>query len=238
MKNIIRKTKIEKRIAIIILMILMFILLYDVGINAKRLLDCRMSIDKENILQYVEFVGPVSDINKENVEKVLQEEVSEEALNFIINSGGAIKVVYSEERNVRDYLNEAYGFSLPKTSYGIDGITIPYRDPLGNLCKTDVVIYANGILIGELGHELGHVYDLSHNILSEQDEFMKKIYNNRSIISKKAMSQAVAYRDYYESNPKEYFAELYKRYCRGDFKEGVNEETDTVLEYFNSLELQ
>ena len=234
----IRKTKVERKIAIIILLILGFIGLYDVGINLKRIADYSISVDKENILQYVEFVGPVSDMNRDWIEKVLQEQVSDEAINYIVNSGGKLRIVYCEDKDITDYFNETYNMNVIQTVGYWDGVTVPYSDPLGNLCWTDVVVQCHDMGIGELAHELGHVYDLSHGTLSEQEEFIEKIYNNKEVFSEKVMSQAKKNREHYESNPKEYFAELYKRYCRGDFKKGYNAEMDTVVEYFDSLELK
>lgn len=221
-------------VVITIITAITVVIIYNIGINFNRVINCKASVDKENILQYVEFVGEVSEINKTSVEKMLLEEVSEEALSYVINSGGKIVVVYNENRDVREYINETYNFSIPKSKYGIDGITIPYRDIFGNLVKTDVVVYCNGILVGDLGHEMGHVYDLTHGNMSKTNEF-NEIYNNKENISKKAMYYVNDSISYLESTPQEYFAELYKRYCRGEFKKGTNDETDSVIEYFERI---
>jgi len=225
----------KKRVVITIITGITLLLLYNIGVNIKRVWDYKTNIDKENILQYVEFIGEVSDINKERVKKVMQEQVSDEALNYIVNSGGKIRIVYCEDKDITDYFNKNYNMNVFNTVGNWDGVTVPFNDIFGNLRWADVVVQCNDMGIGELAHELGHVYDISHNDLAEQKEFIEKIYNKRSTISEKVMSGATMYRDYYESSPKEYFAELYKRYNRGDFKKGINEEMDTVIEYFESL---
>ena len=222
------------KVAKILVVICIGILVWNVGVNVKRVHDYSTDVDKSNVLEYVTFVGPVSDINKERVAEALETQVFDAALNYVVNSGGKIVVVFSKDASVREYLNETYDLGLFKTEYGISGITIPYRDPFGNICKVEVVVYASEMGIGDLAHEMGHVYDVSHNFISMEDEFMK-LYENRANISEKANSQAPAFRDYYESSPKEFFAEFCKRYIKGQFKRGKNAETDMVLDYFESL---
>lgn len=226
--------KILKNVFVVLGVICIGILVWNVGVNVKRVHDYSTDVDKSNVLEYVTFVGPVSDINKERIAEALQTQVFDSALNYVVNSGGDIIIVYNENADVREYLNERYNFSLPKTEYSLDGVTAPYRDVFGNLHKVDVIVNANDMWIGDIGHEMGHVYDVSHNYISMEDEFMK-LYENRSNISEKANSQAPAFRDYYESSPKEFFAEFCKRYIKGQFKRGKNAETDMVLDYFESL---
>lgn len=229
-----RGKKILKWTVIVCIFTVVMVAVYSLGVNLKRMHDYSKDVDKSNVLEYVTFVGPVSDINKERVAEVLETQVFDASLNYVVNSGGKIVVVYSEDASVREYLNETYDLGLFKTEYGISGTTIPYRDKLGNLHKVDVFIYASDMGIGELGHEMGHVYDVSHNYISADDEFMK-LYENKENISSKANGQAPAFRDYYESNEREYFAEFCKRYLKGQFKRGKNVETDMVLDYFESL---
>lgn len=228
-----KKEKLVK-VAKILGVICIGILVWNVGVNIKRVHDYSTDVDKSNVLEYVTFVGPVSDINKERVAEALETQVFDAALNYVVNSGGEIVVVYNEDANIMGYLNETYNYNLPETEYSLDGVTMPIRDIFGNLIKANVIVNASDMWIGDLAHEMGHVYDVSHNFISMEDEFMK-LYENRVNISEKANSQAPAFRDYYESSPKEFFAEFCKRYIKGQFKRGKNAETDMVLDYFESL---
>lgn len=229
-----RRKKIFKWTVSIIILTLILFAVYVIGVNLKRIHDYSTDVDKSNVLEYVTFVGPVSDINKERVAEVLETQVFDSALNYVVNSGGKIVVVYSKDASVREYLNETYNLGLIDDGYGLSGTTAPYKDKLGLIHKVDVFIYASEMGIGDLAHEMGHVYDVSHNYISADDEFMK-LYENKESISSKANGQATAFRDYYESNEREYFAEFCKRYIKGQFKRGKNAETDMVLDYFESL---
>lgn len=229
-----KKKKLVK-VAKILVVICTCLLIWNVGVNIKRIHDYSTDVDKSNVLEYVTFVGPVSDINKERVAEALETQVFDSALNYVVNSGGKIVVVYDEDASVTNYLNETYDYGLvDEGGYGLDGVTIPFRDIFGNLLKVNVIVNASDMWIGDIAHEMGHVYDVSHNYLSSKDEFMK-LYDNRANISEKANSQAPAFRDYYESSEKEFFAEFCKRYIKGQFKRGKNAETDMVLDYFESL---
>ena len=229
-----RGKKILKWVVISCILTVVLVAVYVLGVNLKRIHDYSTDVDKSNVLEYVTFVGQVSDINKERVAEVLETQVFDASLNYVVNSGGKIVVVYSEDASVREYLNETYDLGLINTGYGLSGTTIPYRDIFGLVHKVDVFVYASDMGIGDLGHEMGHVYDVSHNYISADDEFME-LYKNRENISEKANGQATAFRDYYESNEREYFAEFCKRYLKGQFKRGKNTETDMVLDYFESL---
>ena len=229
-----KSTKIIKIIKTLFILVIVFSIMWELYVEIRQSIDCSRATDKVNVLQYIEFVGDVGDKTKENIERILKNEVPDEALNYLINGSGKIVIVYNENRDVTDYLNENYGFNLPKTDVYISGTNIPYHDLIGNLVKIDVVIATNNLFNEEIGHELAHTYDLIKGNLSDKSDFME-IYNNRENVSKKVLSQAVIYRDYYESKPTEYFAELCKRYMRGDFRKGYNDEMDMVIDYFDKL---
>lgn len=227
-----------KRIVVIILILLSLCMIWSAAINIKRIIDLSINIDRENLLEYVIFDGEISDWQKNQIENML-EKVDSESLNYIVNSGGKIIVTYNKQMDVRKYLDQHYGYDLMKTTFTkIQGVTIPYRDIFGNLYKVDVVIACGDIAIGELIHEFGHVYDITHGNVSKKPEF-QEIYNNRENINNTVLYQVHMYIDYYSSNKQEYFAELYKQYLRGKFETGKkSEEKEYLIEYFDGLSLQ
>ena len=230
--------KAVKRIVVIILILLSLFLIWTAGIRLKKYMDLNTDIDRENILEHITFDEEISDSQRNHIKGFLQR-VDKQSLNFVVNSGGKIVVIFNEDLDIREYLDQHYGYNLMETTYNkIQGVTVPYGDIFGNVYKADVIIACDYVVIGEIIHEFGHVYDITHGDISSTPEF-QEIYNNRENINKTVLKQVITSKDYISSTSREYFAELYKQYSRGKFCiAGHSEEKDYLIEYFDSLSIQ
>lgn len=197
---------------------------YQAGDNQTKIY-CQQQVSVENweIRGKIVTSGVVSDETIDKVVSIIQNDVSQEAWNYLNNSGG--KLVIVEGSNIRGYITENYAVdtSVLEDDAEIFGYCPKFINDVGDLEKVDVVVASE--CLGSLQHEFCHVLDYSHNY-SNSKEF-QKIYQRVESIGNMIFSTEGEV-DYYSSNEAEFFAETAKRYVNGDII-GVDAELEAFM---------
>lgn len=195
--------------------------------------NCAVQVSAENweIKSHILTSGNIEDDTIEKICSIIQEQVPDEAWNYLCNSGGKLVVV--EGNDVKDYVFANYNCSTKdkteeEVRKALEGKTIkgycPYfKDKFGVLEKTDVIIAED--CLDSLLHEFCHVLDYSHDY-SKSEEF-KEIYKRADeIVDKLSMDKDD--KKYYSSSETEFFAEMSARYIENSLQ-GVDTELENYL---------
>ena len=184
--------------------------------------NCNCYVDKALVLDYTNIIGDVSDESISEYVDIVKTQVPQEAFNYLINSGGRINLVDSDD--VSGYGEEEVVAYAPE-SWSAAGSTLSGDT---SLFETKVVTSAEIFIasdkVDSTLHEFMHVLDCCQGYLSQSAGF-QQIYQNideYQVFNVKMQDYSLDYTSqdyYYLGSEYECFAEIMARYVQGDISD-------------------
>ena len=196
--------------------------------------SCNCYVNKALVLDYTNIIGDVSDESISEYVDIVKTQVPQEAFNYLVNSGGRINLVDSDD--VSDY-GEEEAVAYSPDSWSAAGSTLSGDT---SLFETKVVTSAEIFIAADKVdctlHEFMHILDCCQGYLSQSAGF-QQIYQNideYQVFDVKMQDYSLDYTSqdfYYLGSEYECFAEIMARYVQGDISdEGLQGYCKEVIE--------
>lgn len=159
---------------------------------------------------HIQTEGNVPKEKVDTVCEIIRTKVSSEAWNFLVNSGGVIKIVEGDD--IKDYIIKEYNCEEAKeVEEKIFGYCMGFDNEEGVLDRINIIVASEKLYAIE--HEFFHALDYTHKY-SKTEQF-KALYENATSLTE-TLFKKEGVREHYMSNIEEFFAQTAKMYVNGE----------------------